>query len=214
MAETNKRVRRTAVEARTLILNAAEARLQSDGPEGLKVQEVAAVAGVAHSTVLHHFGSAAGLRAALVEDMGKRLLEDILALFKSRDAGQADSQVLFNVFATLSDKGHARLMAWMMLKGDQPTGSNERTQALFHQLIEEVAATMVYQDDQSEKAWRQARRTARFATMLAAVAAVGDGISGGFLAEQIGLSEKEAKTEFRSWFAQVLNGETNRDICP
>jgi len=207
MGEIKKRVRRTVSEARALILNAAEARLQSVGPEGLQVKEVAAVAGVAHSTVLHHFGSAAGLRAALVEDMGKRLLEDILTLLKSRDTGQTDSEVLLNVFATLSDKGHARLMAWVMLKGDQPAGSDEQMQHLFHRLIEEMAtATITGQDDQSEKAWRQARRAARFTTMLAAVAAVGDGIAGPFLAEQIGLSETEAKSDFRNWLALLLNG--------
>jgi len=214
MSESKKRIRRTPEEARTLILEAAEARLQCEGPEGLQVKEVAAVAGVAHSTVLHHFGSAEGLRAALIAGMGNRLLEDILEVFKSRTVEKGDNEILLRVFATLSDKGHARLLAWMMLKGDQSAGGDDQMQRLFHQLIEEVASiAMSTSEDQSERNWRKARQRARFTTMLAAVAAVGDGIAGAFLAEQIGLSEDEARGGFRDWFASLLNNETEVDIC-
>jgi len=218
MKEARKRVRRTPEEARTLILEAAESRLQSEGPEGLQVKEVAAVAGVAHSTVLHHFGSAEGLRAALIAGMGNRLLEDILEVFKTRPVGQGDNEILFSVFETLSDKGHARLLAWMMLKGDQGAAASAsgdtQMQHLFHQLIEEVSAVAILeQADQSELSWRKARQRARFTTMLAAVAAVGDGIAGSFLARQIGLSDSEARGEFREWFGQLLNSETDTEIC-
>jgi TetR/AcrR family transcriptional regulator, repressor for neighboring sulfatase len=218
MTEAKKRVRRTPAEARSLILEAAETRLQSDGPEGLKVKDVAAVAGVAHSTLLHHFGSAEGLRSALIAGMGNRLLEDILEIFKKDSAGTGENEVLLRVFEILSDKGHARLLAWMMLKGDQPNAYNaatdEQTHLLFHQLIEAIAeATILAGSDQSEQAWRRARQRARFSTMLAAVAAVGDGIAGPFLAGQIGLSEKEARGDFRDWFAGLLQAEFDSNQC-
>jgi len=208
MDQQKKRIRRTPEEARALILEAAEARLQSEGPEGLQVKEVAAVAGVAHSTVLHHFGSAEGLRAALIAGMGNRLLEDILEVFTTRGVAKADNEILLRVFETLSDKGHARLLAWMMLKGDRSAGADPQLKALFHRLIEEFAAlTATESKDDSERGWRKARQHARFTTMLAAAAAVGDGIAGAFLADQIGLSEKEARGEFRDWFAMLLNSD-------
>ncbi|PCI62572.1 MAG: hypothetical protein COB37_06675 [Kordiimonadales bacterium] len=203
-----KRVRRSPEEARAHILAAAAERLKSDGPDGLQVKEIAAVAGVAHSTVLHHFGSAAGLRTELVDTMGNKLLEDILAVIKSRPATEADDEVLLHVFEILSDEGHARLLAWMMLKGDHFSDGNAQMKDLFHRLIEEMAAAVIsVQDDQSEKAWRSARRAARFSTMLAAVAAVGDGIAGEFLANYIGLTEKEAQGDFRIWFSELLNSQ-------
>jgi len=223
MSETKKRIRRTPDEARALILEAAAARLQTDGPEGLKITEVATIAGVAHSTVLHHFGSAEGLRGALIGTMGNRLLEDILEIFQKRTVAKGDNEILLRVFETLSDKGHARLLAWMMLKGDQPldasagaeNSSDHQMQQLFHQLIEQVSALEVEDTgDRSELGWRKARQRARFATMLAAVAAVGDGIAGQFLASQIGLSEKESRDDFRDWFASLLNGTRGRDVCP
>lgn len=212
MVETKKRVRRSPEEARALILEAAETRLQTEGPEGLQVKEVAAVAGVAHSTVLHHFGSAEGLRGALIAGMGNRLLEDILEVFKNRPIDKNDNEVLLRVFETLSDKGHARLLAWMMLKGDESANADgdDQMQRLFHQLIDQVAAVaMAESSDQSERAWRAARRRARFTTMLAAVAAVGDGIAGSFLAGQIGLSDSEARGEFREWFGLLLNSQAD-----
>lgn len=212
MNEPKKRIRRTPEEARAMILQAAASRLQTDGPEGLQIKEVAAVAGVAHSTILHHFGSAEGLRAALIAGMGNRLLEDILELFKSRPVEKGDSEVLLRVFETLSDRGHARLLAWMMLKGDQPSRGDDQMQGLFHQLIEEVASVAMAEcQDQSERGWRKARQRARFTTMLAAVAAVGDGIAGTFLADQIGLSEEEARGDFRDWFSGLLNSQSEAD---
>ena len=223
MSETKKRIRRTPKQARALILEAAAARLQSDGPEGLKITEIATVAGVAHSTVLHHFGSAEGLRAALIGTMGNRLLEDILEIFQKRTVAKGDNEILLRVFETLSDKGHARLLAWMMLKGDQSASDiggaqaegDHQMQRLFHQLIEEVSAVTIQEsNDRSELAWRKARQHARFATMLAAVAAVGDGIAGPFLASQIGLSEKESRDDFRDWFASLLNGTSEEQTCP
>lgn len=212
MSEPKKRIRRTPEEARALILKAAEERLQSEGPEGLQVKEVATVAGVAHSTVLHHFGSAEGLRAALIAGMGNRLLEDILEVFKTRAVEKGDHEILLQVFETLSDHGHARLLAWMMLKGDQPAGGDNQMQGLFHRLIEEIAGVAIADsDDQSERAWRRARQQARFTTMLAASAAVGDGIAGSFLAEQIGLTATEARDEYREWFGSLLNSQADTE---
>lgn len=205
MATVKKRIRRTPEEARALILKAAKTRLQEAGPEGLQVKEVAGVAGVAHSTVLHHFGSAEGVRAALIESMAARLLEDILAIYKTRKDQVTENTILMNVFETLSDGGHARLLAWMMLKGNLPKDEGGRMRKLFDRLVEEIAAFVVSESgDDSEEGWKVARQRARYTVMLSALTAVGDGIAGDFLKEQLGLSELEAKAGFRDWFANLL----------
>jgi len=48
-----------------LILEAAEAGMADGGPAGLRLETVAKAAGVSHPTILHHFGSRAGLIQAL-----------------------------------------------------------------------------------------------------------------------------------------------------
>ncbi len=210
MSEPKKRIRRTPEEARTLILNAAKTRLQTAGPEGLQVKEVAAVAGVAHSTVLHHFGSAEGLRSALIENMGAKLLEDILAVYKTRVDQVTDNSILMNVFETLSDGGHARLLAWMMLKGHAPGDDGGRMKQLFERLITEISTFMVAEiPKHNEIDMEEARKGARYIVMLSALTAVGDGIAGPFLAKQMGLSDDEAKFGFRDWFATLLTSSTH-----
>src|SRR5450432_3158548 len=68
VARAVTRRRRTSDEARAAILDAAERRLVSSGPAGIRLQEVAADVGVSHPTVLHHFGS----REALVREVCER----------------------------------------------------------------------------------------------------------------------------------------------
>ena len=60
-----KRLRRTPEEARRLILETAQSLIASTGPERLRLQDIAAGAGISHSLILHHFGSREGLVRAL-----------------------------------------------------------------------------------------------------------------------------------------------------
>lgn len=111
------RLRRSPEAARENILAAAEALLVEDGPQALKLAEVAAGAGVANATVLHHFGSIDGVQTALMERMIAQLVERILAhagdgdLLAMRTSG---IQALFDSFET---RGAARLAAWLELTG-------------------------------------------------------------------------------------------------
>ena len=81
-----KRIRRTPQEARALILDAAEACMAKAGPAGLRLQEVAEVAGVSHPTILHHFESREGLiRAVHLNSLGQ-LREVLTAAMTGADA--------------------------------------------------------------------------------------------------------------------------------
>lgn len=200
-----KRIRRSPAEARALILKAAQTRLKAVGPEGLQIKEIAAIAGVTHSTILHHFGSAEDLRVALAENMVEKLLDDILRVM---DAGETvfpeDHSVLFRVFEVLTDDGNARLLAWTMLRGADLRAGEDTLMALFDkihagvvQAIRAAAGDMVVKDEVAE-------RQARFIIYLVATTAVGDGIAGPYLARLIGLDDTEATKDFRDWFAARL----------
>lgn len=200
-----KRIRRSPAEARALILKAAQTRLKAVGPEGLQIKEIAAIAGVTHSTILHHFGSAEDLRVSLAENMVEKLLDDILAVM---DAGDTvfpeDHSVLFRVFEVLCDDGNARLLAWTMLRGADLRAGEDTLMALFDkihagvvQAIKAAAGDMVVKDEVAE-------RQARFIIYLVATTAVGDGIAGPYLARLIGLDDTEATKDFRDWFAARL----------
>lgn len=112
-------MRRAPEAARENILTAAERLLVEQGPLALKLSDVAAAAGIANASVLHHFGSIDGLHAALMERMISQLVADILALEVSpgNREGQFETvvQALFDVFET---RGAARLAAWLELTGE------------------------------------------------------------------------------------------------
>ena len=60
-AMTTTRRRRTKEEARDEILSAAAKRLLDDGPDALRIADVAADGGMSHPPLLHHVGSRGGL---------------------------------------------------------------------------------------------------------------------------------------------------------
>ena len=125
---TRPRRRRTADAARREILEAAERRLAQSGPMGLRLQDVAADVGISHPAVLHHFGSREGLVHAVIERAIVGLQEDLVRSLSETQQGDApDTAALFeHVFETLFDRGHARLMAWLLLSGYDPFNETAR----------------------------------------------------------------------------------------
>jgi AcrR family transcriptional regulator len=116
MSTVKSRTRRTPEAARENILAAAESLLAAQGPQALKLADIAAAAGVSNASVLHHFGSIQEVQTALMERMVGRLVEMILAapidptdIIASRDQGL---RALFDAF---DDRGASRLAAWLVL---------------------------------------------------------------------------------------------------
>ena len=60
-------MRRSATQARELILEAAESQLSRFGPDSLRLKQLAADVGMSHPAILHHFGSRDGLVRAVVD---------------------------------------------------------------------------------------------------------------------------------------------------
>src|SRR5262245_5867907 len=116
-----RRQRRTAEEARRIILEAAERRLRERGPAGIRLQDIAAEVGVSHPAVLHHFGSRELLIEAVVHQTIRGLEEELVAAFdSSRGAAPDPVTLLDRVSKTLGDRGQARLLAWLVLSGSEP----------------------------------------------------------------------------------------------
>ncbi|WP_216361250.1 TetR/AcrR family transcriptional regulator [Caulobacter mirabilis] len=117
-SERGPRRRRTPAEARDEALGAAEAILAREGPPGLTLQAVAAEAGMAHGNLTHHFGSSAGLQAALVVRMSERLAGEVAAATLRLRGGEATSrQIVDMVFDAMARDDHGRLVAWVCSTG-------------------------------------------------------------------------------------------------
>src|SRR5580704_8287440 len=101
MMETQKRVRRTPDQARRLILDAAQAAIARTGPEGLRLQDIAAAAGISHPLILHHFGSRGGLAQRMAW----------LATVNSQGDPGADQSGSTMILKEIADYVHARRQA-------------------------------------------------------------------------------------------------------
>jgi len=128
------RVRRSPEASRSNILTAAESLLVAQGPQSLRLADVAKAAGVANATVLHHFGSIDAVQKALMERMIADLVESIMAVDVPLDDPAAAREVaLRTLFDAFETRGAARLAAWLEL-----TDETSRL-TLVREAVQEVA---------------------------------------------------------------------------
>jgi AcrR family transcriptional regulator len=114
-SKTAPRVRRSPEASRDNILVAAERLLVRQGPQSLRLADVAREAGVANATVLHHFGTIDSVQTALMEKMIVELVSGLMAMDVPEDPRTARAAGLQNLFDAFETKGAARLAAWLEL---------------------------------------------------------------------------------------------------
>jgi len=198
MSETSERRRRTGEQARHRILEAAQKRLTEVGPEGLRLQELAADLGISHPAILHHFGSREGLLTALashgVEALNRELAERI-------QAGAVDlSEILALTTETLASRGHARLLAWLALSGRTPGPGEPRRLAELAQL----ALASRNSGRAAEGRELASYEDTAHAIVLVALVLFGDALLGDLVRGSAGLDPTTGGARFRAWLADVL----------
>jgi AcrR family transcriptional regulator len=199
-----KRLRRTPEEARRLILEAAQTRLATTGPEGLRLQDIAAAAGVSHPLILHHFGSREGLVRALTREAAAELRDKLVAAMESTEYSL--EQLLDRVFDTFRD-GLAQRLAWLVTV--DPDGGAEGTQLIIRDIADRLhnrriagapPGTAVTRDDTDSL------------IHLVATAAFGDALYGPQLHRSAGLpATSETDRRFRRWLAALIRGRSTAD---
>jgi len=118
------RQRRTPQAAKFAILEAAERRLHDDGPDGVRIQRIAADLGITDAAIHYHFGSREALMDALLRRIGRRLVDDIEATLGSWAPDQIDVAALGRLFQrAYADERAAKLALWLSLSGWRPKGS-------------------------------------------------------------------------------------------
>jgi AcrR family transcriptional regulator len=125
-----RRRRRTPESARREILDAAERQLMKKGPDGLRLQSIAADLGISHSSILHHFGSRDGLLDALSLDAFHVLERDLKKALDSPPEDDSASDLFEKIARILGERGHARLLAWQIMSGRELSDSDSARSAL------------------------------------------------------------------------------------
>ncbi len=198
-----KRIRRTAEEARRVILDAAEKRLAENGPEGIRLQDIANDIGISHPTILHHFENRDGLVLALARRGAEQLSASLMTAFSSNDgAGRDMHAIMDRVYEVLAERGHSRLVGWMVLGG---IWRDDPNRVGFLQELTDVIQTLREKDAKQAGDPPPSRDETEFLTMLGAIAALGDGLFGSVVRRAAGHpDDAEHARKFRDQFADML----------
>jgi AcrR family transcriptional regulator len=199
-----KRARRTPEEARRLILETAQALIASTGPEGLRLQDIAAAAGISHSLILHHFGNREGLVRALTRQAAAELRDKLIAAMESME--YSVEQQLDQVFDAFRG-GLAQRLAWLLTV--DPNYGSEGNQMILRDIAEKVHARRVAANSESVAISREDTESL---IHLIAIAAFGDALFGAHLRRSAGLPvSSETDRSFRRWLALLIRGHSTQN---
>jgi len=198
MPKKKPRRRLDAETARSLILDAAERRMVDVGPAGIRLQEVAADAGVSHPTVLHHFGSREKLVKAVItrsmQAINASLVEAITA--SGGDEGRLEA-LIENVAHALEEFGHSRVVLWLALEGHRIDGADAR----LVDVVDAAHAIRLAREPGKKVSREDTART----VVLAALALVAGSVLAPAMLENAGLpADGRDPRRFRSWLARLL----------
>lgn len=173
------RERLTPQESQAAALEAARRLLIERGPQAVTLKAVAAEIGKTHANLLHHFGSAAGLQAALAALISDRVCAGIReAVLRSR-AGEVDPiAVVDGTFDAFGKEGAGALAAWMILSGNRDA-------------LNPILKSIDQMVDQLVEGYED--RPVHETTLWLVLIAIGDSLLGGPMAEALGLPRDKAR---------------------
>jgi AcrR family transcriptional regulator len=165
--------------SRATALEAARRLLIERGPQAVTLKAVAAEIGKTHANLLHHFGSAAGLQAALAALISDRVCAGIAEAVQRSRAYEADPiEIVDRTFDAFGKEGGGALAAWMMLSGNRDA-LNPILDAI-HQLIDRLREG--HED-----------RPVQETTLWLVLLALGDSLVGAEMARALDLGRGEAR---------------------
>jgi AcrR family transcriptional regulator len=185
------RERLSPEESRAAALTAARRLLIAHGPQAVTLKAVAAEIGKTHANLLHHFGSAAGLQAALAGMISTAVCARIEEAVERSRAHVADPiEIVDATFDAFGKEGAGALAAWMILSGNRD--ALDPVLDAIHQLVDRLRAG--HEDRPVEET-----------TLWIVLIAMGDSLLGAEMAESLGLPRGRAREIVR----RLLLASTN-----
>jgi AcrR family transcriptional regulator len=180
-------------------LDAAEKRLVVVGAAGIRLQDVAADAGLSHPTVLHHFGSRELLVKAVITRSVAAMHRSLLTAIQTSAGKLQQIEAIFeSVAETFARTGHARVILWLALEGH----AVDHAEVRLTDLVDVAHATRIARKPRSKKPTRD--DTARLMVLAALALGCGSVLSPSLLANAGLPSDARAQAEFRRWLARLI----------
>lgn len=180
-----KRRRRTPDEARSEALAAARSLLLQAGPDAVTLSAVAKKIGVTHANLIHHFGSASDLQAALMGSMVDDLRDALdAAVARLRTDESAPRELVDAVFDAFGEGGAGRLASWIVMTGD-----TSRLEPVRQAVLGVVDAV----DEMAGHDPQLPRERIKAAVLFIALSAFGDALIGPPLRDILGQDDKVSR---------------------
>jgi AcrR family transcriptional regulator len=190
------RPRLSSEQSRAAAITVARRLLLEQGPQAVTLKAVAAAVGRSHGNLLHHFGSAAGLQAALAESIAQSVTASIGDSVERARKGEADPrEIVDQTFDAFGREGAGALAAWMILSGNRD--ALDPILRAIGELVEQLSAG------------HQGHHVPEL-TMSLVLSALGDALLGPAIAQALGLPRDAA----RDIAAEALRSEIEARHAP
>jgi len=179
-------------QSRAAAVAAARDLLTREGVAAVTLKAVAARIGRTHANLLHHFGSVAGLHAALAEDIATAVAGSITGSIGRMRRGEARLRdVVEGMFDAFIDQGAGELIAWVVLT---------RQREALEPIVEAIAQVVRDISEPGEE------RPLDQATLGLVLLAIGDSLAGSEVARACGLPRSAARDIAVGQVIAVLSG--------
>ena len=179
-------------ESRAAAVAAARDLLTSEGVAAVTLKAVATRIGRTHANLLHHFGSVAGLHAALAGDIAVSVAGSITGSIGRMRRGEARLRdVIEEMFDAFIEQGAGELIAWVVLT---------RQREALEPIVAAIAQVVRDISDPGEQ------RPLDQATLGLVLLAIGDSLAGSEVARACGLPRSAARDIAVRQVIAVLSG--------
>jgi AcrR family transcriptional regulator len=193
-----KRIRRTPENLRAEAMAAARRLIVEGSGETLTMRAVADAIGVTYPNLSHHFGSAAGLHAAVAEELVGELLQALDAGGREFDTPLADPRRVVDLFFDLYEReGLGKLMGWIARAGNE--GLTDRVRDM-------VDAHVTRAEGRFEGKGEHVRELFPQVALLLTLTAYAEASVGTLLGEALGLPA-ERRREIVAWALGAMKSQ-------
>lgn len=187
------RKRLSPEESRSVALEAARKILIEFGPQAVTLKAVGARIDRTHANLLHHFGSAAGLQAALAAYLTETVCATIREKMSNTVLGNHNMREIVDLAFDAFDKGGAGALAsWMINSGNENA---------LNPVIVEIQKLITSLEPQGEE-----KRLLHEDTLALMLLALGDSQVGGPMAAALDLPRDTA----RALATELISGRIER----
>ena len=195
----SSRKRLSPAESRAAAVAAARNLLTREGVAAVTLKTVAAKIGRTHANLLHHFGSVAGLHAALAGDIAVSVAGSITGSIGRMRRGEARLRdVIEEMFDAFLEQGAGELIAWVVLT---------RQREALEPIVAAIAQVVRDISDPGEQ------RPLDQATLGLVLLAIGDSLAGSEVARACGLPRSAARDIAVRQVIAVLSGRVKADAA-